>query len=184
MLVYCDCSSAGKRFLDLRKSRLPLRGSGLTAGASRCNKYSMNFRTHTSVTALEPQEIQYDTDLGSLQPVRSVGVSRGGLNSEGASALLFSGYDYTGTVSSVTLRLSVDRQARIQDKTIDLWHSGTKLGLNRADLSAENVWVYTWTGLNLEWTAESGVVVDLQPHTQYPSSSTVRIRSVELAFNQ
>jgi len=136
---------------------------------------------YTQIEPLELDEILYDSELSSTRPIRGVARSVGGLVVEGSSALVFKGFDLgVSTVQTLELELGVDRMARIQDKTIQLWHEGSVQGSNLADPLSENLKVYRWENLDLEWTVDSGVVIDLQPHTQYPSSSTVRIRSVRL----
>ena len=139
----------------------------------------MSYRGYTQVTAIESGEIQYDR-LVSVEPAVGVGKSTGGLLTEQATALVFTGFDITGTVRGLELKLEVTRLARTQDKTIQLWVNGAATGPNLADLTAGDVHVYTWTDLDLEWDSSMGVVIDLQPHTQYPSSNTIYIRSVGL----
>ncbi len=159
--------------LGFYRRRFALFGSG-----SALNSF-MSYQGYTQVVAIEPSEIQYDR-LVSVEPAVGVGKSTGGLFTEQATALVFTGFNITGTVNSLELRLEVSRLARTQDKTIQLWVNGTAVGPNLADLSAADVHVYTWHDLDLEWNSTMGVVIDLQPHTQYPSSNTIYIRSVGL----
>ncbi len=188
VLVYCDCGFSGKPLLYCRYRVLPLRGfRAFTAGASRfwastlAYKYTTmtDWRTYTIVQPLEGDEIQFES-LGSVAPAVGTSTATGRLLTQETTALVFKGFAITGVVNTIELRLRVSRLARIQDKTIQLWIGGEAWGENLADLSAEDEWVYTWTGLDHEWGAEDGVVIDLQPHRQYPSSNTICIRSVQL----
>ena len=125
-------------------------------------------------------------DIISVAPLRATSTSTGALTRQEANSLVFRnfGFDNVGDVAAVELRLNVDRLARIQDRTIQLYYNGA-VGRNLADPLSENQQVYggdLW-GLTepLAWTnSEFGVIIDLQPHQSYPSSNPVVIRSVEL----
>jgi hypothetical protein len=127
-------------------------------------------------------------DIISVAPLRSTSTSTGAMTRQEANSLVFRDFGFTAVnVQAVELRLSVDRLARIQDRTIQLYYQGAQ-GRNLANPLSENQQVYggdLW-GLTepLIWTsADFGVIIDLQPHQTYPSSNPVVIRSVELRLN-
>ena len=87
------------------------------------------------------------------------------------------------------MRLRARRVARIQDKTIQLWNGSRTISENLQNLSAEDDEVYG--GENDRWgipltetipvsLEEFGVVVDLQPHVEYPCADLVFVRSVAM----
>lgn len=139
----------------------------------------MTWRSYTRVTATEPNEIQFQ-GLTSSTPVVGTSTSSGRLITVESTALVFTGFDIAGVVGSIELRLRVDRLARTQDKTIQLWWDGAARAANLADARAEDVWIYRWEDVNTAWSEDHGVIIDLQPHAQFPSANTVYIRSVEL----
>jgi hypothetical protein len=139
----------------------------------------MIWRSYSSVVSTEPLEVPFD-NLSSLEPVVGVAVSQGGLRTVQSTALVFSGFAISGTVTGIDLELSINRLARIQDKTIQLWVNGAAYAANLADLAAGNRHIYSWRNLDLSWQTDYGVLIDLQPHSQYPSSNLVTIRTVRL----
>jgi hypothetical protein len=139
----------------------------------------MQWQTYTSVTAIEPNEVGYQ-GLTSSRPIIGTATSSGKIITVEPTALVFTGFAIVGTVNTVELRLHVTRLARTQDKVIRLWYDSKPQAANLADSTAADVHLYRWENLDTVWTAEHGVVVDLQPHAHYPSANTVYIRSVEL----
>lgn len=139
----------------------------------------MTWLSYSSVVSTEPLEIPFD-NLQSLEPIVGVAVSQGGLRTVETTALVFTGFAISGRVTSIDLELSVNRLARIQDKIIQLWINGAAYSSNLADPTASNLHVYSWRGLDLSWQTDYGVIIDLQPHSQYPSSNLVTVRSVRL----
>ncbi len=134
-------------------------------------------------------ELDQTRDIISVAPLRATSLSTGALTRQEANSLVFRnfGFDPDLSVVGIELRLIVDRVARIQDRTIQLYYEGA-LGHNLADPLSENEQVYggdLW-GLSepLAWDSDQfGVIVDLQPHQGYPSSNPVVIRRVELRLN-
>ena len=120
-------------------------------------------------------------NISSQQPVVSVATSVKNLRSFGSSSLLFTNFGIPSglTVTGIELELRVTRLARIQDKTIQLWSQSTSQGKNMAKNPAEDHEIYggpgdLWLTSNIDFSHPSfGVVIDLQPHQQYPSSNTV-----------
>lgn len=139
----------------------------------------MSWVSYSLVQSTQSSEIQFE-DLVTFESVYGVAVSQGGLRTVESTALVFTGFPITGTVYNLRLELSVNRLARIQDRVIQLWIDSKPWGSNLANLAAENRSIYSWNNLNLQWRTDYGVIIDLQPHTQYPSSNTVQIRSVRL----
>lgn len=139
----------------------------------------MIWHSYSSVVSTEPLEVPF-VNLSSLEPVVGVAVSQGGLRTVESTALVFSGFGISGTVTGLDLELSVNRLARIQDKTIQLWVNGAAHSANLADLDAGNRHIYSWRGLDLTWQSDYGVIIDLRPHSQYPSNNLVTVRSVRL----
>jgi hypothetical protein len=128
------------------------------------------------------------SNISTLQPVYAVATSRGPLATRGSQSLLFSNFGITdtATVLGIELELSVSRLARIQDNVIQLWYRGSAQGQNKANLAAEDLQLYggatdLWGTKNISVTDPSfAVMIDLQPHTQYPSSNTVYLRSLSI----
>lgn len=127
-------------------------------------------------------------NINTVMPISAVATSTGSLLPEGSRSLVFRdfGIENPGTVTGIELELEITRLARIQDKTIQIWFDGQLLGRNRADLTAADVHVYggstdLWSAANVDYTSDRfGFLVDLQPHTQYPSSNTVYLRRISL----
>ena len=124
----------------------------------------------------------------SRQPLRGVATSTGrALNTVQGRSLLYRDFGFNpGSVQAVQLELSVQRFARIQDRQIQLW-LGSEIGENLADLSAANFNQYGGSD-GLGWAItpinpgvpEFGVIIDLQPHTKYPSADRPIIEWVRL----
>lgn len=159
-----------------------------------------NWHAARNIERLESTQIdwtdysgQLDTPRGiiSVAPLRATSTSTGALTRQEANSLLFRNWGFNAgfNVLGIELRLTVDRLARIQDKVIQLY-MGQAQGRNLANIATENQQVYggggdLW-GLTqaLDWHDENfGVIIDLQPHQQYPSSNPAVIRSVELRLN-
>lgn len=125
-------------------------------------------------------------DIITVLPLRATSTSTGALTRQEGNSLVFRnfGFDPGLTVMGIELRLTVDRVARIQDRTVQLYYQGSQ-GRNLANPLSENEQVYggdLW-GLSepLPWDDQGfGVIIDLQPHESYPSSNPVIIRRVEL----
>lgn len=142
---------------------------------------------------LESNEISFASEpLGrtivSSKPISAVSNYSGGLYTVESSAILFKDFGFdvdSSLVEEIELHLHVSRLGRTQDKTIMLYMD-KQIGKNRADLEAEDKHTYsggleTWkiASANMDYTSpEFGVVIDLQPHTEYPSNVTVYIRKV------
>lgn len=142
---------------------------------------------------LESNEISFNDEekprtIVSNKPISAVSNYFGGLYTVESSAILFSDFGFdvdSDQVEEIELFLHVSRLGRTQDKTISLY-MGKQIGKNRADLEAEDENVYgggleSWkiASANMDYTSpDFGVVIDLQPHTQYPSNVTVYIRKV------
>lgn len=150
----------------------------------------------------------------SAQPVRSISTSFGTFVTEQSNAVQFldfgfaaiqnnnyvesgyvkegyvknSSYPFaSGVIVGIELELRSRRNARIQDRTIQLIHAGELISGNLARLDSENTQRYGGEGDR--WgirsdseipvsSAQFGVLIDLQPHATIPCSSTVYIDSV------
>ena len=133
------------------------------------------------------------SSFASVFPVRSISTSFGTFTREESNSLLFTGFGMPDAIPlGIEVRLVTQRLARIQDKVIQLWDGTQTIGENRQNLRAENDQVYggdfdRW-GLRSDYaiptaSPDFGVVVDLQPHTEYPCSDTVYIRSVTMRLS-
>jgi len=135
----------------------------------------------------ETDRIQFDnlnTDTAtvSLEPCVSVAVSQGRLNTVETQAILYRDFDLSSTVLAAQLHLHVSRLGRTQDRLIRMRDSEGWLSDNLSDLTAEDHHVYTVRDLNISVNSSTGFVIDLGPHTEYPSRNTVYIRSVQARF--
>jgi len=144
---------------------------------------------------LESNEILFDQSkigrvLTSKKPVSGVSLYRGGLITVESTAIAFSNFGFDigqQQVVGVELYLHTTRNARAQDKTIKLF-AGKAVGKNLSDLEALDQHTYSgdlkeWgvNKLTIDYASEDfGVVVDLQPHTEYPSNVTIYIRKVQV----
>ena len=130
-------------------------------------------------------------NVNSQGSVVAVATSRGGLRVLGSRTLVYTGFNIgsTGTVTGIELELSVTRLSRIQDKIVQLWYQGAPIGLNRANLAADDVQRYgasddLWDIDTVDFSDPSfGVVVNLQPHTQYPSNNLIYLRELKLILH-
>lgn len=139
-------------------------------------------RHYTTVTEYTADTVDIDVStLVSTAPVTGVATARGALVTRESDGLLFSGFGFTGTVTGLELHLTVSRLARIQDRVIQFYNAGSTLGANLADLAAEDTHIYRLDGA-FDIGSDFGVIVDVGPHTQYPSANTVYIRSVAVRF--
>ena len=117
----------------------------------------------------------------SVKPVTGVATSVGRLIQQGTDALLYSNFAYTGAATTITARLKVTRLGRVQDRIIQLYNGTQLVGVNQANLAASDDQLYVFTGA-FAVTPNFGIVIDLGPHTQYPSSTTIYIRDLALEF--
>jgi hypothetical protein len=127
-------------------------------------------------------------NVNTVIPIKSTALSTGQLLSTGSRSLVFRDFGIVnpGTVQGVELDLEITRLARVQDKTIQIWYNGQTVGRNRADLAAGDRHIYggqndLWDTTGIDVTSAGfGFLIDLQPHTEYPSSNTVYLRRLSL----
>jgi len=150
-----------------------------------------------SAVQLETEEIDMQTYGGSptrgfrsQSPLRSISTSYGTFIREESNSLVFSDFGFSAVQpQGIEMRLRARRVARIQDKTIQLWNGSRTISENLQNLRAEDEQVYG--GENDRWgiplaesipvsDSEFGVVVDLQPHVEYPCADLVFVRSVAM----
>lgn len=128
--------------------------------------------------------------LVSVLPVYGVGTSASdtAVTVYGSNSLLFRDFGFTGGPAvGIEVATNIVRLNRVRDRVVQLW-SGGVIGTNRASNNYDQK--QTYGGISDLWgmpslnTVDSnfGVVIDLQPHPQYPSSTTVIIRSVAVRF--
>lgn len=140
------------------------------------------FREHTQAVEFANDSVNINTLTGvSAEPVTGISTSSGRLITRESDAVLYSGFGYTGSASRITARIHISRLGRVQDRQIQLWNGSELIGANLANLAAQDVQLYVFEG-SFTVTESFGIVVDVGPHTQYPSSNTVYIRSVALQF--
>jgi hypothetical protein len=129
------------------------------------------------------------SNIISTLPVRGTSTSTRGLITRESNSLLFSNFNLPSidNITGIEVEVHVTRLARIQDKQIQLYFN-KPVGKNLANLDAADITVYgssqeKW-GLqfsNIDFTSNNfGVIVDFQPHTQYPSSNQIYLRSVKI----
>lgn len=144
---------------------------------------------------LESKEIPFEqvpraNAFTSADAVSGIGNYFGGLTTRESTAIAFTdfGFDTQGKeVVGVELFLHASRLARSQDKVISLYFNDP-VGLNRSDLTATDEFTYggelkDWgvENLDIDFTSDKfGVVVDLQPHTEFPCNVTIYIRRVQV----
>jgi hypothetical protein len=154
---------------------------------------------HSPRTAaeLESDEITMASYLGSQTQgfqsqteTRSISTSYGTFIREESNSLVFSDFGFLDVVPmGIEMRLRTRRVARIQDKTIQLWNGSRTISENLVNLAAEDDQIYG--GADNRWgisvtesipisSSQFGVVIDLQPHVNYPCSDLVLIRSVAM----
>ena len=146
---------------------------------------------------LETEEIEMAAYGGSptrgfrsQSPLRSISTSYGTFIREESNSLVFTDFGFPAVQpQGIEMRLRARRVARIQDKTIQLWNGSRTISENLQNLRAEDEQIYG--GENDRWgipfaesipvsDSEFGVVVDLQPHVEYPCADLVFIRSVAM----
>jgi len=146
---------------------------------------------------LELDEIQMQSYLGSQtrgfqsqSETRSISTSYGTFIREESNSLVFTDFGFADVIPlGIEMRLRTRRVARIQDKTIQLWNGSRTISENLVNLAAEDNQVYG--GADNRWGIPStesipvssssfGVVIDLQPHVEYPCADLVLIRSVAM----
>ena len=168
-------------------------------------KYAMtitNWYRPAAVNYLNTDEIGYtdgdsvlDTprNLISIAPLYGVGTSAAdsAVNVYGANSLVLSNFGIveTGTVTGIEVETNIIRLNRVRDIRVQLYQLAL-LGQNRASNSYENLQRYGGAGDvwgisgSIPYTdPEFGVVVDLGPHQQYPSSTRPIIRTVSLRLH-
>jgi hypothetical protein len=142
------------------------------------------FLAARSVTEFSPDDISIDPATGvSPAPITAIATSRGSLRSRESTGLLYSDFAYRGPAQLIRARVEISRFARVQDRVVQLAQAGMLIGTNQADPSAADVNIYEFSG-SFTVTEDFGLVLDLGPHFNYPSSTTVYIRSVRLEFSQ
>jgi hypothetical protein len=135
-------------------------------------------------------ELDRVTALVSVLPVYGVGTSASdtAVNVYGSNSLLFRDFEFAGgPVVGIEVETNIVRLNRVRDRVVQLWSNGI-IGTNRAGNNYDQKQKYG--GASDLWGVPSlnnidsnfGVVIDLQPHPQYPSSTTVIIRSVSVRF--
>ena len=124
----------------------------------------------------------------STQPVRSISTSFGTFVTEQSNAVQFLDFGFEqGIIVGIELELRSRRNARIQDRTIQLIFNGEPISENLAASEAENLQRYG--GAGNRWgirsddsmpfdSAQFGVLIDRQPHATIPCSDTVYVDSV------
>lgn len=141
-------------------------------------------------------------DLVSNEKISAVSDSFGGLFKKESNALVFrkfgfdadipDGKDDLGEVQGIELFLHTTRVSRIQDKVIQLWYDGSPVRENKASLDSPDFAYYG--GKDDNWKVDHrltpeaidflsddfGVLIDLQPHTEFPSANTAYIRKVAM----
>jgi hypothetical protein len=131
------------------------------------------------------------SNINTLGSVVAVATSRGGLRVLGSRTLVYTGFNIgsIGTVTGIELELSVTRLSRVQDKIVQLWYQGAPIGLNRANLAANDIQRYganddLWDVDTVDFSHPSfGVAINLQPHTQYPSNNLIYLRELKLILH-
>jgi|688.fasta_scaffold398757_2 hypothetical protein len=87
-------------------------------------------------------------------------------------------FENLGTILGIEVQLVTQRLSRIQDKLISLCYQGQIIGDNKFNLKAENdqtyggnndLWGRSWTVEEIQ-DPSFGVVIELQPHLNYPHS--------------
>ncbi len=135
-------------------------------------------------------ELDRTVDLVSVNPVYGVGTSANdqAVNVYGSNSLLFRDFGFEGgTVLGIQVETDIIRLSRVRDRVVQLW-AGQLVGENRASADYDRVQTYgnsgdTWGVLGVDFANPGfGVVIDLQPHPQYPSSTTVVIKTVRVRF--
>lgn len=137
---------------------------------------------YTETDSIVFDSLNTDSNIVSVDPCVSVAVSQGRLNTVETQAILFSDFAASGRCRSAQLELSVSRLGRTQDRLIRLRNSAGWLSEDLSDLTAEDLHIYTVENCDFEFDSSVGFVIDLGPHTVYPSRDTVYIRSVRARF--
>jgi hypothetical protein len=129
------------------------------------------------------------SNIVTVAPILAVATSSSrSLLATGSQSLIFRdfGIPSNAAVVGIELLLTVTRLARVQDRQIQLCVAGHAQGENRAVSTAEDSHVYgaaddLWGTAGIQFhNPQFGVIIDLQPHAQYPSNNTVYLRSVVL----
>ena len=148
-----------------------------------------------AINEYEQEEIAFtglknsSRSVTSITPVSGVSLSTGNLVTKESNALLYQDFNLpsVSNITALELEVTVSRLARIQDKQIQLYFNGL-IGSDQSNLFAPDLHVYgrsesDWniTFDEYDFTdPEFGVVLDYQPHTQYPSSNLVYLRRVRV----
>lgn len=129
--------------------------------------------------------------LTAVAPLYGLGTSAqdSGVTRYGSNALLFRDFGFLGgTVLGIRVRTDIVRLGRVVDRTVQLYNLGL-IGANRASKIYDQIQEYGGENDTWEVTAVDlsnplfGVVIDLAPHPNYPSSTVPIIRSVNIQFN-
>lgn len=151
-----------------------------------------------SVSEYETDEIKFSDgdkildstkNINTIQSINGVSTSYGDIVTQESNALLFTDFQFSNisNINKIEIKLEMSRLARIQDKQIQLYFN-EPIGSNNFDLDAadlniysgdENFWGVSFSNIDVNNT-NFGVLLDFQPHIQYPSSNTVYIRKVQL----
>jgi hypothetical protein len=154
-----------------------------------------NWKSPRQQAYVEDDEIQFaqkSGTLSTLKPVSSRANFFGELVTSESTAIVFTDFGFDvgeKTVQEIELYLHVSRLGRTQDKTIKIWNGERIIGKNQANLEAEDKNTYSgtlkvWevnTAKNIPYgTDKFGIYIDLQPHTEYPSSVIVYLRDIKM----
>lgn len=157
----------------------------------------MSIYTPRTIQEIASDEIAFTDQQGQLDrpfnvntviPIRATALSTGQLSADSSRSLVFRdfGIPAGATVVGIELQLEITRLARVQDRVIQVWSGGQARGRNLADLTAGDLHVYgsptdLWSTENLAVADPGfGFLIDLQPHTLYPSSNLVYLRQLKL----
>lgn len=94
-------------------------------------------------------------------------------------------------ITGITLKMTMTRQGRVTDDTIQLTHNGELIGDNKCSRSLNPVNVYgdstdTWGISNLRNIIQDstfGIVVRFRSHPEWPHSTTPILRGLELQIH-
>ena len=132
-------------------------------------------------------------NLLSQQEISGVSAGYSNMTTTGVDALHFTDWGWeTGRPIGIQVYVHVSRLARISDLVIQLTYDNELIGLNLADLDADDI--NTYGGHITEWlpnpipdldATNIGLVLDYQPHPSVPCSELVYIRDVKMriAYN-
>lgn len=148
-----------------------------------------NWKKPLTVVKYEEDDTSFDIikphAITSKERVTGIATGYSQMRTSGVDAVYFSDWGWQpGQVLGIEVKTHVSRLARITDLTVQLTEHGEPVGKNLAKTYAENITVYG--GRLDEWRIENidpltiGLILDYQPHPNYPSSELVYIRSVHM----